>query len=540
MNTKESPNISRTDDVMLSYALGNIILFPFWYIAFARNGMPLDAKFIEHYFELSQIFDHVDYFAALLWGLILGVVIFAAIRFSPPKRRQLVIGLLIIPPFAGTLAIGWYIVFPPLGHARINSMWVLEGVAVMAITMLIILLGIKLKGPSVLQLVRTLVAMTAPVGLVMTLNAFVAYHKIDAPKGGVFHVDRSLSPIRNKEKKGPRVIIIFFDYWDYHYSFVNHPNFVKMKNVKKLMNSTFNGHYVSRNALSTFRAVPSTLSGHRVDYAERTGGDKVMVQYAGKGTPSNFRTQPTMFSDAHKAGYDVSVVATAYLPVCRMFPQYISKCVIDDHPFDYEYKTAFNRLDDVVKHTLWQVRPIRNLLFEKRREFHSHWGIHLKLHNLNAVKEAAIDPDTNFLYAHLMLPHSPMIWDSINKKYWYKNEDDAVNYFHSLEFLDLFIGDLKKTLEKAGQWNNTAVIFTADTGAVGSASPSETAFRKYGWDKKNRVPLIIHLPGQKHRVDMHQRVSAESLRTVVQQIMAGKLTKPEQIAATMKFIDYKY
>ena len=63
-------------DLVLAYALGNLVLLPFWFIAFARNGMPLDQKFIEHYYELSQIFDHVDFFAALLWGFGISIILF--------------------------------------------------------------------------------------------------------------------------------------------------------------------------------------------------------------------------------------------------------------------------------------------------------------------------------------------------------------------------------------------------------------------------------------------------------------------------------
>lgn len=532
------------NDLVLAYALGNLVLLPFWFIAFARNGMPLDGKFVEHFYELSQIFDYVDYFAALLWGLILCALLFVVLRtveIRRPHLYTLAVGILTVPPFAGALAIIWYIVFPPSGHARLNHGWVFEGIGIFVGVSLAIIVTAKLRGPGILRIVRAAVSITAPIGLLMTLNAYTAYQKTTPHKGGVFHVDRSLAPLQEKNRAGPRVIVIFFDYWDYHYTFVRHPDFVKTPNIDKLTKISFNGHDVARASSKTFTAIPSVLSGHRIDYAKRIGGDRLLTQFAAEYYPRIWNEQTTMFSDARKAGYNVGVVATAFHPVCRIFPQYISRCVIDDHPFDYEYKSIFNRLDDVVTHTLWQVPPIRRILFKDRKTFHSHWGIHLKLSNINSLKNASTDPNISFIYSHLFIPHAPNIWNSIKKEYMYENEDDPLNYFHSIVFLDKVIGELRRSLEKSGLWDKTALILTADTGNVGSqVGIGPRDYAKWGYDKKNRVPLIIRLPKQTHRVDLDRRVSIQTLREVVQKIMSGKLTRPEQIAETMKYVDYMY
>jgi hypothetical protein len=531
-------------DLVLSYALGNLALLPFWFIAFARNGMPLDQKFIEHFYELSQIFDYVDYFSALLLGLIIGAVLFAILRIVANHRPQIynfIVGFFVIPPFAGSLAIAWYLVFPPSGHARLNHGWVFEGAAVLGLTVALILIGIALRGKGVLQLVRSAVSITAPIGLVLTINAYAAYEKTAPAHGGLFHVDRSLAPLQDKKINGPRVVLIFFDYWDYHYTFVRRPNFVKTPNIDNLTNISFNGHNVARTSSKTFAAIPSTLSGHRIDYARRIAGDRLLTQYAAEYYPRIWNNQETMFSDARNAGYNVGVVATAFHPVCRMFRQYISRCVIDDHPFDYKNRTVLNRLDNVVTSTLWQVPPIRRVLFGERKIFHSHWGIHLKLSNIDSLKKSSINPKISFLYSHLFIPHAPNIWNSIKKEYMYENEDDPKNYFHSIVFLDKVIGELRAELEKAGLWDKTALILTADTGNVGGQAGSGLkAYKEWGYDKKNRVPLIIRLPGQKHRVDLHRRVSGQTLRRVIQQIFAGKITKPEQISDHMTYIDYMY
>lgn len=531
-------------DLILAYAIGNIVMLPFWFIAFARNGMPLDGKFIEHYYELSQIFDHVDYFAALLWGLIFTAVLFVVLRLAvrySSRFYDILIAVFTIPPIAGAAAIAYYIVWPPSGHARLNYGWVVEGFIVMAAVIAVILIGLFLRGRSVLGFVRGLVTVTAPIGIVMTINAYVAYEKIAPIKGGVFHVDRTLAPMRETVSETPRVIVIFFDYWDYHYTFVKHPDFVKTPNLAKLIDVSFIAHNVARTSSKTFTAIPSTLSGHRIDYAKRIAGDRLLTQYAAEYYPRIWHEQETMFSDARETGYNVGVVATAFHPVCRMFPQYISRCVIDDHPYDYEFKTVFNRLDDVIHDTLWQVPPIRRVLFGERKKFHSHWGIHLKLSNINSLIEMSTDRDISFVYSHLFLPHAPNIWNSIKKEYMYENEDEPINYFHSIVFLDKVIGRLRRQLEASGLWEETALVLTADTGNVGSqAGNGKIAFSKWGHDKKNRVPLIIHLPGDDSRFDLNRRVSAQTLRPVVKRIMSGDLTRHDQIGEVMEYVDYMY
>ena len=73
------------------YFLGvaNLLMLPFWTLAFARNGMPTDGKFVDNYYELSQIFTHVDYIAALLLTALLGIAFWAVARVG----RESVCGL---------------------------------------------------------------------------------------------------------------------------------------------------------------------------------------------------------------------------------------------------------------------------------------------------------------------------------------------------------------------------------------------------------------------------------------------------------------
>ena len=108
-------------------------MLPFWTLAFARNGMPTDGKFIDHYYELSQIFTHVDYAAALLLTIVLAAVLWAIggtlIRTSGALANwyQIVIGIAGLAMLAMTI---WVIQNPPSGNLRISDNWILPFLSV--------------------------------------------------------------------------------------------------------------------------------------------------------------------------------------------------------------------------------------------------------------------------------------------------------------------------------------------------------------------------------------------------------------------------
>ena len=62
-------------------------------------GMPIDRKFAGRYYELSQIFDHVDYFSGVLLGLILGLAFLIAacgIEAGSERLRRILDSLLVL------------------------------------------------------------------------------------------------------------------------------------------------------------------------------------------------------------------------------------------------------------------------------------------------------------------------------------------------------------------------------------------------------------------------------------------------------------
>ena len=68
-------------------------------------------------------------------------------------------------------------------------------------------------------------------------------------------------------------------------------------------------------------------------------------------------------------------------------------------------------------------------------------------------------------------------------------------YFGMCAEVDHNIGKILKALESSGQLNNTMIIFTSDHGEM---LGENNLWGKLGWwDSSYRIPLIIHIPGQK-------------------------------------------
>ena len=93
----------RLPDVVLSYAVGNLVITPFWYLFFARNTMGLDEEFVAHYYELPQEFSGPDCIAAVILGAFFSLGIYVVLRIcrnQSPSLYEAARATVTIPTFA--------------------------------------------------------------------------------------------------------------------------------------------------------------------------------------------------------------------------------------------------------------------------------------------------------------------------------------------------------------------------------------------------------------------------------------------------------
>ena len=110
---------------MLPCTHGSFRIIPRYCSSFVNlAGMPIDRKFAGRYYELSQIFDRVDYFSGVLLGLILGLAFLIAacgIEAGSERLRRILDSLLALSALSVLVVIVWHVLFPPSGGADVEG-----------------------------------------------------------------------------------------------------------------------------------------------------------------------------------------------------------------------------------------------------------------------------------------------------------------------------------------------------------------------------------------------------------------------------------
>jgi hypothetical protein len=527
-------------DALYFFGVANLLMLPFWTLAFARNGMPTDDKFIDNYYELSQIFTHVDYAAALLLTAVMGFVLWVldkGLRRASVKLHRCYEMLAGIGGLAMLAMTIWVVADPPSGAMRINDGWVVPfltiGISVILATSLV-----AWRLPFLLLTVlRFGIYATTPIFLVLALNTYVAMTKVGAPADGLFSADRSLAPVIQTPSTEPRtkskIIVIFFDMWDYPVTFETRPDWLKLPNIDKISAESFFATKALSASRSTRIALPSMVTGRKVVWSWPTRNDDMSLVFAENYGAVSWRDNPGLFRALRDANYNTSVIATAYHPYCRMFREYIADCWIDDTSFDFEHRTIFNRMDNVITEVLRYIPGINRLLFEPKKRQHPNWGVHLHLAFEEKVQSVSVDPNIDFVFVHWLLPHPPFIRNHKTGEWQYFDEHSSKDfYFGNLQALDMSIGTLRKTMEKAGQWQDATILLTTDHGYTLPDWPEQVP------TVDQRIPFILKLPGAHAPLRSQKPFLMTSLPKLIEGLTMGKVTGPQDIEAFLDLPNY--
>ena len=88
-----------------------------------------------------------------------------------------------------------------------------------------------------------------------------------------------------------------------------------------------------------------------------------------------------------------------------------------------------------------------------------------------------------------------------------KTDQFRLDYNRAIRYIDAEFGRLMDDLEQSGQLENTIVVLTSDHGEVferGMVRHNRPVF----YQSAVHVPLLIFMPGQKERIDIHETTSA--------------------------------
>jgi arylsulfatase A-like enzyme len=107
-------------------------------------------------------------------------------------------------------------------------------------------------------------------------------------------------------------------------------------------------------------------------------------------------------------------------------------------------------------------------------------------------------------------------------------------YIDALALTDKIIGQLRRSMEQAGVWDQTTLIFSAD-------HPFRHRTSLDGHPVSRRVPYLVKMAGSQQQSRYDAPFSALLTKKLILAILSGELSRPEEIPAWIegRHADYK-
>lgn len=354
-------------------------------------------------------------------------------------------------------------------------------------------------------------ALRIAVGFVLVLSPFVAVtfgraaliawqlNPTEALASRAPTVDDAALPRR----AGPRVVLIVLDAMGRRHAIDDRPDSILMPALERIRAEGLDATQVTQIGRQTKISVPGMLSGLEVEASEPEGADELLL------TLEDGRTVPwsetdNLIDEAQELG-GVGVIAGWYHPYCRLFDS-------SDACETYPARTVGSRARET---GFWRAVAEQQLALVPY--------LSLRLRQVEIVEtqredlaQAAVLGEQGFVFLHVIAPHTPWIWDHEAQDYTL-TEFSPDGMFFNLELADVMLGEIRDAMEKAGQWDSTAVIVTSDH--VAQYRP-----RWIEEPEDTRVPFIVKLPGAPGGVSYDRAFNGIAVHDLASALLRDEIT----------------
>jgi hypothetical protein len=261
-----------------------------------------------------------------------------------------------------------------------------------------------------------------------------------------------------------------------------------------------------QTGMETSEAMMTYLAGRQVYTVEPTGKATLRLLFLDEPRQADWPGPPNLFSKARQAGFNTGMVGW-FFPYCRLFDESLNRCYHESmdtrvRGFQPSLLTSFGS----------QLRNLSPLEVRQR---------HLKryLAMEEEARRMAVDPKLGLVVLHLPVPHEPPIYlRDTGELTLFNFHSDW--YFDNLALADRTLGDLRREMERAGLWDASTVIVTADHSLRWHAMLDETV--------DPRVPFLVKLAGQQQGIVYHPLLRAVLAHDLTLAVLRGEVSQPEQ------------
>jgi hypothetical protein len=373
---------------------------------------------------------------------------------------------------------------------------------------------------SILWFHRRLAAWT--VGLLLALSPFCAVTFGQALWRAAHYDAREFAnnapaPMIRNAPRFPRVVWFIADEWDYRLSFVDRQPGLAMPEVDRLRQ----GSIFALNALppgpETPISIPAYYLGKVPDRVVWDGPRELGLYFKDPESYVPWSGQPSVFQRAGKLGLNTALVEWFH-PSCRVLSG-LSYC--NWRPMAMQYNSmgeGFLRILVNQQRSLLETTMFS--LFGRSLAAEQHTKVYKAI--LREAEELANNPDFAFTVIHLPVPHAPHAFDRKTGDFTLGNSPIA-GYVDSLALLDRTVGDIRRSMERAGTWDSTTVLFTSD-------HPYREAEQLDG-KSDPRIPFVLKLAAQKEGVVYQHGFNTVLTGELLLGVLRGEITGPPSATA---------
>ena len=303
---------------------------------------------------------------------------------------------------------------------------------------------------------------------------------------------RDLGPAARIVSSGgaPRIVWMIFDEMDQRLAFDKRERNLQLPEFDRFRAQALYAENALPPAGETLESIPSLTIGRVVERGLPRGPTELDLLPDADGKPLDWRAQPTVFTEARRLGFNAAVVGW-YHPYCRLFGASLTDCwwselMTSDGSTESSAGTfLMNQARSLVETATWS--PWDTTVTTETQ-------IRLYSAVLERAKRAAVDPGLGLVLLHLPAPHGPFLYDRTTGRFSLRNSPIR-GYWDNLALADRTLGELRSAMERAGTWDRTTVLISADH--------SFRESQRLDGRSDPRVPFLLHLAGQNDATVFH-------------------------------------
>ena len=354
------------------------------------------------------------------------------------------------------------------------------------------------------------------------------------------HKSTSVSPAPRKVP-ATRVLWLIFDEMDQRMSFAERPASVKLPELDRLRSQALSATNAYPPAPLTYMSMPALITGRLVAKVTPVRADELMIDFAGEQQAVGWSVQPSIFSEARKSGFNTGLIGWCH-PYCDVIGGDLTTCDVVKEEGASEVgllssmsSQAMGLISTVPMAQQLALPLIQRVGFINKIVTR---GERLKYlvryrHVLKGTLKAATDPDLDLILVHSPAPHPPGIYNRATGDF---SSDGDRGYLDNLALVDRTVGQLRREMERAGTWDNTAVLISSDhwwrtemwgRGPFWTKEDAEASGNKMD----HRIPFVLKLAGQREAVTYDPAFNTVLTHDLLLALLRGEVSGPQNVVA---------